>query len=111
MQQGCAWQTPPLPRVQMEVEVRDNVFEHQRIALSGDAYLEEVTLSGLLPGPPAELRLPDVGLGQPAEFSFSVRNASAKHFRSAPPGACMAERKSALPLHRFVACEARSAWL
>ncbi len=78
---GAPEQTPPLPRVQMEVEVRDNVFEHQRVALSGDAYLEEVTLCGLLPGPPAELRLPDVVLGQPAEFSFSVRNASAKHFR------------------------------
>ncbi len=67
--------------MQMEVEVRDNVFEHQRMALSGEAYLEEVTLCGLLPGPPAELRLPDVGLRQPAEVAFSVRNASVKHFR------------------------------
>ena len=70
--------------MQMEVEVRGNVFEHQVVQLSGEAFLEEVALCGLQPGASLELRLPDTQLRQPVEAAFSMRNASAKHFRCLP---------------------------
>jgi len=63
------------------VEVLENVYERQLLALSGEAFVEEVTICGLLPGSPQELRLPDTCLGQPVEAVLTLRNASAKHFR------------------------------
>ncbi len=70
---------PPCPQVL--VEVLENVYERQLLALSGEAFVEEVTICGLLPGSPQELRLPDTCLGQPVEAVLTLRNASAKHFR------------------------------
>ena len=63
------------------MEVLENVYERQLLALSGEAYVEEVTICGLSPGSPQELRLPDTCLGQPVEAVLTLRNASAKHFR------------------------------
>jgi len=63
------------------VEVLENVYERQLLALSGEAFLEEVTICGLLPRSPQELRLPDTRLGQAVEAALTLRNASAKHFR------------------------------
>ena len=64
--------------------MRGNVFEHQVVQLSGEAFLEEVALCGLQPGALPELRLPDTQLGEPVEGVFTMRNASAKHFRCWP---------------------------
>ena len=64
--------------------MRGNVFEHQVIQISGEAYLEDVAVCGLQPGAAPELRLCDTCLGQPVEASFHIRNASVKHFRCWP---------------------------
>ena len=64
--------------------MRGNVFEHQVVQLGGEAFLEEVALCGLQPGAPPELRLSDTQLGQPVDAAFTMRNASAKHFRCLP---------------------------
>ena len=73
--------------LQLLVEVQQNPFEHMRIPLTGECYMEMLAFEGLPGGSVDELKLDDFPLNVPAQMSFTLRNMSEKHFRCASPAA------------------------
>ena len=69
------------------MEVQQNPFEHMRIPVTGECYMENLAFEGLPGESVDELRLDDVPLNVPAQMSFTLRNMCEKHFRCASPAA------------------------
>ena len=69
------------------MEVQQNPFEHMKIPVTGECYMEVLAFEGLPGESVDELKLDDVPLNMPAQMSFTLRSMSEKHFRCASPAA------------------------
>lgn len=65
----------------MTLSVSQNHFENVRVQLTGECFLEDVTLSGLPDDELDTLRLVDGPVGRQQEVAFSMQNHCGKHFR------------------------------
>eukprot|EP00854_Cymbomonas_tetramitiformis_P000766 gene766-1240_t len=66
---------------QVDLMVKHNQYETQRITITGECYMEDVTFNGLPDDYDDELHFQDGPVGVPSEVGFTLKNHTDKDFR------------------------------